>query len=345
MSLYVSPRAWTEITRPAYSTLLPFPLTWTVPPAIRAAAIEKAKHLGIGHLAAEIDEQEPPASGPAETTSTGFLQLRDRLGPSRTMQPEHTAAIRFQHFAEDFFSVLDQLRGDKKFFLRDDDEPSSIDFLALGYLQLMRVQTPHAILKNALERSFARLAAFEKDMRSLGLGHELSWRDPAARGTLGLIGRFAEGSLNAVPGVGHGWRKWRVGGVNARAQGRDDGDNDVRDPSQLIIAVGGAVASLAALGAVALFRVLAPFGASTHRFEAAREDNKSGLHRFGEIGSILHGLPVWEQPKSFANRKDTVYKGAAVDVAVEVTALPGEPPRRDMYAVDESDYELPDRTD
>ncbi|KAI0149715.1 Tom37 C-terminal domain-containing protein [Hypoxylon sp. NC0597] len=346
MSLYVSPRAWTEITRPAYSTLLPFPLTWTVPPAVRAAAIEKAEHLGIGHLAAEIDQDESSSSGPAETTSTGFLRLRDRLGPSRTMQPEHTAAIRFQHFAEDFFSVLDQLRGDKKFFLRD-DKPSSIDFLAHGYLQLMRVQTPHPILKNALERSYARLAAFEKEMRSFGRGHghELPWRDPAARGALGLIGRFAEGSLDAVPGVGDGWRKWRVGGVNARAQGRDGpaNDDDVRDPSQLIVAVGAAVASLAALGAVALFRALAPFGASTHRFEAARED-KSGLHQFGEIGSILHGLPVWEQPKSFPSRTDTVYKGS-VDVAVEVAAPPGAPPRRDMYAVAESDYELPDRTD
>ncbi|KAI1414077.1 outer mitochondrial membrane transport complex protein-domain-containing protein [Hypoxylon sp. FL1857] len=341
MSLYVSPRAWTEITRPAYSTLLPFPLTWTVPPAIRTAAIEKAEHLGIGHLAAEIDEEESPSSGPAETTATGFLRLRDRLGPSRTMQPEHEAAIRFQHFAEDFFAVLDQLRGDKTFFLRD-ERPSSIDFLADGYLQLMRVQTPHPVLKNALEGSYARLVAFEEQMRSFGRGHEVPWRQPAARGATGLIGRFAEGSLDAVPGVGHGWRKWRVGGVSAQAQAHDGGD-DVRDPSQLIIAIGGAVVSLAALGAVALFRALAPFGAATHRFEAARED-KTGLHRFGEIGSILDGLPMWGEPKGFPPRTDTVYKGMG-DVVVEVEHEPGTPPRRDMYAVAESDYELPDRTD
>ncbi|KAI0837659.1 Tom37 C-terminal domain-containing protein [Hypoxylon sp. FL0890] len=336
MSLYVSPRAWTEITRPAYSTLLPFPLTWTVPPAIRAAAVEKAEHLGIGHLAAEVDAEEPTSNGPAQTTSTGFLRLRERLGPSRAMQPEHTAAIRFQHFAEDFYSVLDELLGDKKFFLRD-DKPSSIDFLAYGYLQLMRVQTPHPILKTALEGSYARLVAFEKEMQSFGRDHELPWREPALRGALGLIGRFAEGSLDAVPGVGHGLRKWRVGGVKAQ------GDDDVRDPSQLIFAVGGAVLSAAALGAVALFRALAPFGAPTHRFEPTNED-KTGLLQFGEIGSILDDLPVWEQPKGFPPRTDTVYKGS-VDVVVEVEQVPGTPPRRDMYAVAESDYELPDRTD
>ncbi|KAI2783786.1 outer mitochondrial membrane transport complex protein-domain-containing protein [Daldinia loculata] len=284
MSLYVSPRAWVEMTRPAYSSLLPFPLTWTVPPAVRAAAVERAEHLGIGYLAAEVDTEESSSSGPAETTSTGFLRLRDRLGPRRTMQPEHTAAIRFQHFAEDFYSVLDELRGDKRFFLRD-DKPSSIDFLAYGYFQLMRVQTPHPILKNALEKSYSRLVVFVTELRSYGNYQELPWREPKARGALGLIGRFAEGSIEAIPGVGDSWRKWHKGSVDTR-----DGD-DVRDPTQLIIAVGGAVTSVAALGFMALFRALSPFGASTHRFEAAKED-KTGLLQFGEIGSILDGLPI-----------------------------------------------------
>ncbi|KAJ2976327.1 hypothetical protein NUW58_g8114 [Xylaria curta] len=47
LSLYASPNAWVELTRPAYSALLPFPLTWTIPTAIRAAAIEKAESLGM----------------------------------------------------------------------------------------------------------------------------------------------------------------------------------------------------------------------------------------------------------------------------------------------------------
>ncbi|KAI1100516.1 Tom37 C-terminal domain-containing protein [Jackrogersella minutella] len=302
MSLYVSPRAWADITRPAYSSLLPFPLTWTVPPAVRAAAIEKAEHLGIGYLAAEVDAEESPSSGPAETTSTGFLKLRVRPGPSKTMQPEHAAAIRFQHFAEDFCSVLDQLRGDKTFFLRD-GQPSSIDFLAYGYIQLMRVQTPHPILKNALERSYAGLATFSKEMQSYAQAHDhaLQWREAKPIDTLGLIGRFAEGSLEAVPGVGDSWRKWRKGGVNTSTT------DDARDHTQLILAVGAAVASAAAVGAVALFRSLAPFGASTHRFEPKGE--RAGLHQFGEIGAILNGLPTWEKPKGFPPRRDTLYRG------------------------------------
>ncbi|KAI1774555.1 Tom37 C-terminal domain-containing protein [Hypoxylon cercidicola] len=289
-SLYVSPRAWVEVTRPAYSSLLRFPLTWTVPPAIRAAAIEKAEHLGIGYLAAELDAEESSSHSLAETTSTGFLRLRERLGPSRAMQPEHTAAIRLQHFAEDFYSVMDEARAGKKFLLRD-DEPSSVDFLAYGYLQLMRVRTPYPILKTVLEKSYPRLLEFVGEVRSYGhaaAAQDLVWQEPAPRGALSLIGRFADGSLEAIPGVGHSWARWRKGGV-----GSSRGEDSARDPSQLIVALGGAAVSVAALGAMALFRALPPFGAGTHRFEPARD--KTGLRQFGEIGSILEGLPVWEQ--------------------------------------------------
>lgn len=293
MSLYVSPRAWVEMTRPAYSSLLRFPLTWTVPPAIRAAAVEKAEHYGIGYLAAEVDAEECFSSTPAETTSTGFLRLRERLGPSKTMRPEHTATIRFQHFAEDFYQVLDEQLGDKNFLLAD-ERISSLDFLAYGYLELMQVQTPHPILRNVLQDSYPRLVKFLSSMRRTNeISPDLPWQEPAPTGALSLIGRFAEGSLEALPGVGDSWTKWRKGGVTSWKE------DDVKDSSQLMVAVGGAVVSVAALGAVALFRTLWPFGASTHRFEPKKEE-KTGLHQFGEIGSILDGLPVWEQPRSFS---------------------------------------------
>ncbi|XXH05450.1 hypothetical protein Hte_011877 [Hypoxylon texense] len=303
-SLYASPRAWVDVTRPAYSSLLRFPLTWTVPPAVRAAAVDRAAHLGLGYLAAEVDtEEESSSSSLAETTSTGFLRIRERLGPTRALQPEHAAAIRLQHFAEDFYSALDEARGGKRFFLRDDG-PSSLDFLAYGYLQLLRVRTPHPVLKNVLERSYPRLVAFLGEVESCGHAATtredlLVWQEPAPRGVLRVIGRFAEGSLEAVPGVGESWVRWRKGGGVSSDGSAHDSAKD--SSSQLIVAVGGAIVSVAALGAVALFRALPPLGASTHRFEPARE--KTGLRQFGEIGSILEGLPVWEQqPSGFPPR-------------------------------------------
>ncbi|KAI1502932.1 outer mitochondrial membrane transport complex protein-domain-containing protein [Biscogniauxia marginata] len=287
ISLYASPRAWAEITRPAYSSLLPFPLTWTIPPALRAAAIEKAEHLGMGYLAVELDTDGSSAPGLAETTSTGFLRLRERLGPAATMQPEQTAAIRLQQLARDFYSTLDQFRGEKRFFLGD-ERPTSVDFLAYGYLSLLRVDTPHPILKTVLEKQFGRLSEFLGIMDTCAARQESPWQQAPPRGVLNLLGNFSDGVIESVPGVGGSWKRWRRGGGV-----RSAGDDEVREPAQMALAVGGAIAGLATLGAAALFRGLPSFGASTHRFEPSRGD-KPGLRQFGEIGALLDGLPVWE---------------------------------------------------
>ncbi|KAI5922057.1 outer mitochondrial membrane transport complex protein-domain-containing protein [Camillea tinctor] len=287
VSLYASPSAWAEITRPAYSSLLPFPLTWTVPPALRSTAVEKAEQLGMGYLAAEVDTDGSPSPGLAETTSTGFLRLRQRLGPAATMHPEQTAAIRFQQLAQDFYSTLDQFRGDKKYFLRDEGPPTSVDFLAYAYLSLMRVETPHPILKTALEKHFDRLSEFIGVMDLDKEREDLPWQQPPPRGALGLLGNFSDGVVESIPGVGESWKRWRRGGV------KDIDGNDTKDFTHAIVTAGGAVISLAALGATALFRSLPPIGASIHRFEPPKVE-ETGLRQFGEIGAMLDGLPVWQ---------------------------------------------------
>ncbi|CAJ2499879.1 Uu.00g027320.m01.CDS01 [Anthostomella pinea] len=316
LSLYASPKAWVEITRPAYATVLPFPLTWTVPTAIRAAAVEKAEHLGMGYLAAEVDAEESSSQGAAETTSTGFLRLRQTLGPSKTFQPEQTAAIRFQYLADDFYSTLDQLRGEGqgKFLLRD-GEPTSLDFLAYGYLSLMRVQTPHPILKTVLEKKYGRLVDFLGAVDAYKTGYTLPWQQAQPRGALGLLGSFSDGVMENVPSVGNSWKRWRRGGI------RTEAGEDVKDLTQLGLVVGGAFVGLAALGATALFRGLTPFGESTHRFEPTKED-KPNLHQFGEIGAMLNALPVWDPPQASPPVGDTVYHKGDVDVSVDVAPVP-----------------------
>ncbi len=302
MSLYVSPAAWAKLTRPAYSSLLPFPLTWTIPPTLRAAAVEKVKHLGLAHLAAEVDNTDLDLStDPAvTTTSTGFLRLPERLGPSGTLKPEHTSAIRLQSIAEDFFSVLDELRGEKKFFLRD-EKPSSLDFLAYGYLKLMRVQTPHPFLNTAMKKSHGRLLDFTQIIQDTVLsisggtkGEALPWQAPTPPSTLGVLGRLADSIVESVPIIGDGWKRWPKGG----AQGTSD--NEVEAPTNLALKIGGALVGLAALGGGLLLRLLPPFGASIHRFVPDKED-KAGLDRFGEVGAMLQGLPV------FSPTRDTLY--------------------------------------
>lgn len=285
LSLYASPNAWVELTRPAYSALLPFPLTWTIPTAIRATAIDKAESLGMGYLAAEAEADEAAATGSgAETTPTGFLRLRQQLGPRKSMQPEQTAAIRFQQLADDFFITLDDLRSSRKYLLGT-PSPSSLDFLAYGYLALMKVQTPYPILARTLMSNNRPSIQFLQMMEAALQGSALPRQASRPRGLPGTMSIFADGAIESIAGVGESWRRWRHGGI------KSDQEGNIQNPTQILLVVGGAVASLAAVGAAVLFHWLTPFGEITHRFEAPKEDED--IYRSGEIGALLDALPVF----------------------------------------------------
>ncbi len=285
LSLYASPNAWVELTRPAYSALLPFPLTWTIPTAIRAAAIEKAENLGMGYIAAEAEADEAAAKAGAETTSTGFLRLRQQLGPRKSMQPEQTAAIRFRQLADDFFATLDDLRDTEKYLLGT-SSPSSLDFLTYGYLALMTVRTPYPILAQSLVANGRPSMQFLKTMAAKSQNYVLPRQESRPRGLPRTMCVFAGGAIESIAGAGESWRRWRRGGIKS-----DEGE-EVQGPAQTLVAIGGVVVGLAAVGAAVLLRGLTPFGAATHRFEAPKEEK--GLYRFGEIGAMLDVLPIFE---------------------------------------------------
>ncbi|KAK7914792.1 hypothetical protein PG985_012495 [Apiospora marii] len=315
--LYVSPSAWTELTRPAYSSLLRFPLTWTVPLKIRSAAIAKTEHLGLDHLAADVDPEDGSSESKvtAPVTATGFLRLPTRPSVSVSMQPEQAAAIRLQSLLEDFFLTLDELRGNKAYFLGD-EKPTSLDFLAFGCLRLLRVRTPHPFVEKCMARNpaGANLIKFLDTMQTNIIqwkdGYTLPWTRPAAQSLVTLTSRFADNATENIPGVGDSWKSWRGDGVK-----ESDG---TRDPTQVLFAVGAAVAGLAAVGGAVAFKALSPFGDTSHRWDAP----KAGLYQFGDIGTIFGSLPGFESPASppipSPMERDTVYQGEKVEVAVDV---------------------------
>lgn len=317
-SLYVSPSAWADLTRPAYSALLPFPLTWTVPLRIRSAAVARTEHFGLDHLAADVDPADgSSASGrlTAPTTSTGFLRLPVRQTVSESMAPEQAAAIRLQSITEDFFAVLDELRGEGPYFFGR-DSPSSLDFLVLGYLELLRVRTPHPFMETCMKRSGpgSRLAQFLDHMhrgpvRWQGDSEQLPWVTPSPRGIARTLGQFAENVVQNAPGAGDAWRQWSGEGVKAA--------DAKQDPTQVLLTVGSVVAALAAVGGAMVFRSLPPFGEPTQRFEAPKPQ-KGGLHRFGDIGAIFDDLPDFGAAPPPQDHTQTVYQGDGVEVAVDV---------------------------
>jgi sorting and assembly machinery component 37 len=336
-SLYVSPSAWANLTRPAYSALLPFPLTWTIPLKIRSDAIARTEHLGLDHLAADVDPEDGSSSLNSTTapiTSTGFLKLPLKQKVSNSMAPEQAAAIRLQSIAEDFFCVLDELRGANKYCLGR-EHPSSLDFLASGYLELLRVRTPHPFMKTCMERSQAgsRLAQFLDTMHSepvrwqMGNPDEyLPWTSPKPRGITGTLGQFAESVVQNMPGLGDVWRRWNGEGVRPKNQGLD--------AAQVLLAAGGVATFLVAVGGVMLFRSLPPFGEPMQQFEAVRKQQR-GLRQYGDVAAMFESLPDFEaMPRQPQNHTDTVYKSDGMKVAVDVEeeGLGINPPRDENLA-------------
>ncbi|KXJ89613.1 Tom37 C-terminal domain-domain-containing protein [Microdochium bolleyi] len=351
LALYVSHSAWVGVTRPAYSQLLPFPLTWTIPPAIRSAAIDRVGHLGLGHLAASVDDLDEQSGGSgsgATTTATGFLQLPERFGPSKTLQPEQTAAIRLQSLAEDFFSVVQDHRKyageDSKAsgFMFGRDEPSSADFLVFAYLKLMRVETPQPFLRNAMQKSFPALWALSEPQHlqaALSITTQAPnddgypWQDPAPRGAAGLLGKFADGALGHVPSVGPAWTRYR----QSKCQGSG--------ALQTFLALGAVgTAALAAAGLAVFIKGLAPLGAPVHRFEAtqyaardkgAGKEGEQGFHRFGnDLGAMLSHLPDFSPAGRITPSpptRDTVYNRGDVEVKVDVEPAPNHSPIVDAH--------------
>ncbi|KAH8682486.1 Tom37 C-terminal domain-containing protein [Xylariales sp. PMI_506] len=291
-SLYVSPSAWSEVTRPAYSSLLPFPLTWTVPLRLRNAAIARTEHLGLDQFAADVDPEDGTSESNimAPTTSTGFLRLPIKPSVSSSMAPEQAAAIRLQRLTDDLLSVLDEVRcGDRFYFGRE--QPCSLDFLVFAYLQFLLVRTPHPFMEKCIKRSTegARLLQFLDIMQRGPVvwkqgkpSENLPWAASGSRSLLGTLGQFTGDALEHVPGFAEPWKKWQ--GKRVQAESHE------RDMSQVLFALGGAVAGLTALGGAALFRSSPPWGAPVHRFEPT----KSGLHQFGgDIGAMFESLPTF----------------------------------------------------
>lgn len=320
-SLYVSPSAWAALTRPAYSQLLRFPLTWTVPLKLRAAAIAKTEHLGLDHLAADVDPEDGSSESKATTaplTATGFLRLPAKPSVSDSMAPEQAAAIRLQSVTEDFFLVLDDLRGQGRYFLGR-DKPSSLDFHVFGYLRLLKVRTPHPFMENCMRRSRpgSNLANFLEMMHAETVRWQkdephqhLPWVDHAAQGVVGMAARFTDGVVENTPGLGATWKRQRGDGVR-------HSEEQPADSLGALLTVGAAAAGAAAVGGALLFRALSPFGASLHHWDAPRPQ-LGGLYQFGSVGAMFEGLPGLDAPaKPSQAVRDTVHRDGVVEVAVD----------------------------
>ncbi|KAG5999955.1 hypothetical protein E4U43_001757 [Claviceps pusilla] len=322
LSLYVSAANWSTITRPAYSALLPFPLTWTLPPLIRAEAIARAEHLGL----AELDTDFDPNGGLHLTAGRDALPetFRKHL-PARTkktireeMTPEQASAIRLFSLAEDCLSVLNTLMvvnqndgdGDgarKPCFFGHDKRPSSADCLAYAYLALMVVPpVPRTFLQDYMCAQTPRLAVVGEWVR--GLCFEFTpVQQPAL---LQATARVTDSVIRNIPSIGEHYANEMRYRKEAGIIGLDQ---------RALIMIMGLLATGAAVGyGLQLYQSLGPFGSRTQIWRQQRFRGSNKLSQFGDLGSMLNSaLGAYDAPVASAGQHAST-TGYLVEVDTEV---------------------------
>ncbi|KAM0556748.1 hypothetical protein ACHAPJ_005807 [Fusarium lateritium] len=288
LSLYVSAANWSATTRPAYSTLLPFPLTWTVPPLIRAEAVKRVEHLGFADMDTDFD---PNGSLHLSSGRDALPETFRRHIPARTkktiheeMTPEQAVLIRLYGITEDCLSVLDD-------YLKDGSEEkaccffkgtdvSSLDCLAFGYLALMRdAPVPRSFLKDWLMKKTPRLSKFVDDIKAryLESSDPLPWVESDNNTALRVGSRTLDSILHNVPGFGDEYATE----VRRRAEGGITGI----DSRSLMLAL-SLLAAGAALGyGYHTYKAMQPFGSRIQVWQTHR--NRTKLGEFGALGSML----------------------------------------------------------
>ncbi|KAF3764600.1 Tom37/Metaxin-1 [Cryphonectria parasitica EP155] len=288
LSLYVSSETWAATTRPAYSGILPFPLTWTEPPAVRRRMCAAAAHLGLSDL--NIDDVGDHAG---EHEHRGFLKVPERLRPRNksvraALAPEQTALFRLEAVARECLGVLADGLGRTRaqqqprhpgaggFLFFDGDRLAALDCLAFGYLALMLVpEVPRPWLRDLMRRRYDGLCVFVDSVRDELFGGDvasLPWRTEAPAGSPWRVLRFARGVVEAaVP------EDWLLGELSpAHQQGQVHQVVSNRQPSNggpaVLSALGSSAAVLGLMGSVLLYRHLSPFGSVLYRWEMQRRN-------------------------------------------------------------------------
>ncbi|MCJ1405293.1 hypothetical protein MMC11_008520 [Xylographa trunciseda] len=173
LSLYVSSQNYATTTRPAYASLLGFPVSWVIPTKRRAAAKQRSVHLGLSALDLSISSHTENENDPSATASTLIpesLRKAKASVSSAIKVPETASRIRLQVLTENVLDPLASLlshvsltntAGNTEPYLLSPQQPSSLDCLTLGHLALFLVPSvPHPFLATSLKEKYPGLVRY-----------------------------------------------------------------------------------------------------------------------------------------------------------------------------------------
>ena len=158
LHLHVSSENYTTTTRPAYSALLQWPMTWTITPAIHAQAKQRTEHLGLPTLdlhAAGANDPYRSAAG-ASVIPESLRTTRQSLS-GLVKRSETASRFKLEALAARFLKPLESLLGEKQ-NLMSETEFSSVDCTAFAYLALLLTpQVPQPWLREMIEQRYPGL--------------------------------------------------------------------------------------------------------------------------------------------------------------------------------------------
>lgn len=172
LSLYVSSQNYWGNTSPAYGNLLQWPNQWIFPPKLHSAAKARTEHLGLSSLDLQAMEEQRQSEHSAAVAAGRvpknlIARPRDTVSKllGRTAQQNH---FRLEALTAEFFEPLEAMLGQKAYLLaaEEDEMPSSLDCVALGYLSLALVpELTFPWLRDAMRTKSPRVAAYTERVR------------------------------------------------------------------------------------------------------------------------------------------------------------------------------------
>lgn len=281
LSLYASSTNWAATTRPAYSTVLHFPLTWTEPPALRAAALRRVERFGFSELDAEGRGEEMEEEEEGEAPAFRWIGLLGRRRVVDAMTAEQMVGIRLYSFAKDVLEVVQEGIG-SEVMLEGEGEGgkgfSETTWLLYACLALMLVpDVPQAWLRTLLNDEFPRLVQLHDKLRDSAFAKTAVVK-PYEVSALSTTRRFLHHVVGSVPTVGTIYlQEWR------RLVASNASSPDVRSSALLSVAL---FAAPALAYGYRVWKGLPLFGSPAHVWNVGLM-NARGLGKYGEIGAML----------------------------------------------------------
>lgn len=179
--LYADTQNYIHATRPAFSAILPFPLTWITPPHRAERAVERSSHLANQtssilpfSRSGPSSNQDSQGPGALQATSSPSL-LFARSEKARLSLAQQVSAVRLRlHSAADALCeplaellALDNDRRGGLWLIRG-KLPTSADCLAYGYLSLLlEPEVPNTAVSETLNERWPRVVQYYQTLKGV----------------------------------------------------------------------------------------------------------------------------------------------------------------------------------